>query len=100
VKSIGEWAYAYCRSMTDITIPDGVKSIGVAAFDHCESLTSIVIPNSVCIIGEGAFFGCESLITINYTGTIAQWNQITLGEDWRYYVPATVVHCTDGDVEI
>jgi hypothetical protein len=86
--------------MTDITIPDGVKSIGVAAFDHCESLTSIVISNSVCIIGEGAFFGCESLITINYTGTIAQWNQITLGEDWRWDVPAKVVHCTDGDAEI
>ena len=86
--------------MTDITIPDGVKSIGVAAFDHCESLTSIVIPNSVCIIGEGAFFGCESLITINYTGTIALWNQITLGEDWNYDVPTKIVHCTDGDVEI
>ena len=55
---------------------------------------------SVTSIGEGAFFGCESLITINYTGTIAQWNQMTLGEDWRWDVPAKVVHCTDGDVEI
>jgi hypothetical protein len=29
-----------------------------------------------------------------------QWKKIKLGNGWNSYVPATVVHCTDGDVEI
>ena len=99
VTSIGERAFLWCFALDSITIPTSVKSIGWKAFSG-SSLTEITIPNSVTSIGEGAFFGCESLITINYTGTIAQWNQMTLGEDWRWDVPAKVVHCTDGDVEI
>ena len=69
----------------------------------------IIIPETVVFntatyrvtsIGDGAFCGCKSLTDITFQGTIAQWKKITLRESWKHNIPATVVHCTDGDVEI
>ena len=77
-----------------------ITSIGGLAFQSCTSLTSVTIPNSVTRIGYRAFRGCSSLSSISYTGTIAQWNAITKETKWNSGVPATVVHCTDGDAPI
>jgi hypothetical protein len=61
VTAIGDWAFAECGTLTDITIPDSVTSIGEAAFWCCNSLSSIKIPNSVTYIGDYTFESCGSL---------------------------------------
>ena len=61
VRIICNNAFFYCRSLTDIVLPDSVTSIGDKAFYRCSSLTSFVIPNGVTRIGNGAFLGCSSL---------------------------------------
>ncbi len=100
VMTIGSRAFQNCTSLSSITIPNSVMSIEAWAFAVCRSLTSIAIPNSVTSIGENAFYDCESLSTIQYAGTIAQWEEIILQDDWNNEVPAKVVHCTDDDVKI
>ena len=64
VTSIGYCAFADCSSLTAITIPDGVTSIENYTFVNCSSLTTITLPEGVTSIGEGAFSGCSSLISI------------------------------------
>lgn len=64
VTSIGDWAFAYCESLSSITIPDSVTSIGKRAFHDCENLTEITIPDSVTNIGDMAFEYCKSLTSI------------------------------------
>ena len=81
-------------------IPNDIKEISPFSFSGCTGLTSIEIPVSVLYILDQAFYGCTGLSSISYTGTIEQYNAISKGQAWNYNVPATVVHCTDGDAPI
>ena len=98
VTSIGNIAFAYCSSLTSINFPNSVTSIGDRAFYFCDSLTSITIPNSVKSIGERAFATCDELRNIKFKGTVAEWNAITKGSEWKAHVPASKIICSDGTV--
>ena len=77
VTEIGDSAFELCRSLTSITIPEGVTSIGEGAFRECTSLTSITIPSSVTSIGDSAFSVCYALAEVyNYSPSIT----VNLGE--------------------
>ena len=65
VTSIDDSAFAYCDSLSSVTIGNGVTSIGYGAFRDCRSLTSITIPYSVTSIGKYAFNGCSGLNIVN-----------------------------------
>jgi len=45
-NSIGEEAFCYCESLTDVTIPASVTGIGYSAFDACPNLTLTVTAGS------------------------------------------------------
>ena len=100
VTSIGDGAFGYCTSLRSITIPNSVTRIGQYAFRYCSSLSSVTIPNSVTSIRNTAFYDCKALTNIIFQGTIAQWEVVSLGDSWNKNVPATVIHCTDGDVAL
>ena len=58
VEVIGNSAFSFCSSLTNINIPNSVTNIGYTAFMYCKSLTNINIPNSVTNIGDSAFYCC------------------------------------------
>lgn len=72
VTVIGNNAFAYCSSVTSITIPDSVTVIDYASFYSCTSLISIHIPNNVTYIGDYAFDGCEDLTIYSYENSYAE----------------------------
>ena len=76
----GKILIQYAIGKNDVTfdIPDSVTSIGSSAFSGCEKLMSIVMPDSVTSIGGRAFYRCESLTDVYYTGTEAEWTEITI----------------------
>lgn len=81
-------------------IPNTITNIGYCAFIGNTNLYTIDIPNSVNDIAMEAFTDCINLTEINYKGTVEQWNNIDKDNNWNTNVPATVVHCTDGDVAL
>lgn len=100
IKSIGNQAFLNCNSLTNITIPNSVTCIANGVFYSCSSLTNITIPSSVKSIGDEAFEGCTALTSITFEGTVAQWDAISFGNEWRNNVPATEVICSDGIVTL
>ena len=69
-KTIADYAFYWCDSLTNITIPKGVTSIGSSAFNDCSSLTSISIPDGVTSIGSSTFYDCSSLTSISIPDSV------------------------------
>ena len=70
VTSIGYMTFAYCRSLTSVTIPDSVTAIGSGAFLGCWNLTSMTVPDSVTTIGNEAFYSCEGLTSMTIPDSV------------------------------
>ena len=70
VTSIGDRAFAYCRSLESVTIPNSVTNIGSYAFMKCSGLTSVTIPDSVTRIGFQAFWLCSGLTSVTIPDSV------------------------------
>jgi hypothetical protein len=70
VTSIGESAFKMCTNLTSVTIPNTVTSIGNSAFFACINLNNVTIPSSVKSIGNGAFDGCTSLTSVTIPNSV------------------------------
>lgn len=61
VKRIGNYAFAECKDLREVILPEQLEEIGKGAFKECRSLQEIHFPESVKGIEEKAFQGCSSL---------------------------------------
>ena len=80
VTSIGYGAFAWCNSLTTITIPNSITSIGAQGFYFCISLNSITIPNSVTSIGAETFFNCTGLTSIVIPNSVSTIEESTFSD--------------------
>ncbi|MBU4315628.1 leucine-rich repeat protein, partial [Patescibacteria group bacterium] len=55
VTNIGNNAFAYCTSLTSVTVPASVTSIEDWAFDNCPSLTSVYFEGNAPSVGSNIF---------------------------------------------
>ncbi|MBO7482034.1 MAG: leucine-rich repeat domain-containing protein [Bacteroidales bacterium] len=69
-----------CTSLATLNIGENVTNIPGYAFMNCSGLVSATIPHSVTSIGNSAFSGCSGLAAVYYTGTIAEWCEITFSD--------------------
>lgn len=96
VTSIGESVFERCTSLINIKLPTSVTYIDSFAFRGCTNLTNIEIPTSVLYIDNHAFFYCKKLTTVNYMGTIEQWNSISVDGSGNENLTSAKIICTDG----
>ena len=54
-RIIGDGAFGWCSSLSNIVIPDSVTNIGKEAFSNCSSLKYISIPKSVICLNGNPF---------------------------------------------
>lgn len=92
------WCINY-NSLEEIELGEGITEIGEGAFKQNPNLKHIILPASVEIIGFDIVNGVSN-VEITYLGTKDQWNNIDKAGEWNYYDSITVIHCTDGDIEL
>ncbi len=62
LKTMGKAAFAYCKNLEYIELPESLESIGCQAFAGCSRLKSLRIPGSVTYIdGRDLLFDCGAL---------------------------------------
>jgi len=74
VTSIGMFAFAFSKGLSNVTIPNGVTDISLLAFLGCPDLSCVNIPASVTDC-DGAF-GSNSLTTINVDSHNASYSSL------------------------
>ena len=100
VTYLAEYCLNDCRAWTEVTFSSALRIIRPYAFTGCITLPSVTLPSTVEYIGDSAFAACTLLTDFNFEGTRAQWNAITFGDSWHLSSPFTVVHCSDGDINL
>lgn len=77
VTDIGACAFANCRALERVVLPERLEYIGEHAFFGCESLTKMHLGEEVRVVAENAFEKCENLEDV----TIADDNKYIIVED-------------------
>ncbi len=118
LRSINNYAFTGCTSLTEITIPNLVHTIGTYVFQNCTSLTTVHLPEATVwddgtygyqyniatsygssgatyytTIKEYVFSGCTSLTTVNIPSTVTKISNYAFENCTSLYslsVPANV----------
>jgi len=99
--TIENYAFSLCGSLKEITVPDNVTTLGIGAFNACMGLKNVILGSGISTISEGlfhecydlervafyssvrsiesnAFDMCESLGVIEFYGSQADWDNISI----------------------
>ena len=87
--------YSNMAKIKKVIIEDGITSISMRAFYGASCLTEISVPASVKEIGLGAFFRCNALLTINYDGTLDEWQSIDIEPSNESIINSVALKCKD-----
>lgn len=86
-------------SLVSVIFGDTMAAVG--DFSNCTLLTTVTLPKFLYKLNDNCFAGCTVLETINYLGTVSDWNNYLIkGTDWNKNVPATKVICADGEIDL
>ena len=69
---IGERTFMNCSRLKTVVIQNGLREIGRSAFSQCMSLEYLIIPEGVKVIKEFCFNSCQNLRYIVLPSTIEQ----------------------------
>lgn len=81
VRWIGACAFANCRALERVVLPERLEFIGEHAFFGCESLTKVHLGRNVSVVAENAFEKCEKLEDV----TVADDNKRIIVKDGVCY---------------
>lgn len=100
LKLVNPGVFSNCTALEEIVIPDFVTEIMVGAFYKCTNLKTVTLGRRIEKLWADVFMDCDNLTEINFSGTMSRWNAIEKDDEWNFGSVITVVHCSDGDIEI
>lgn len=80
IHTIEEQAFYNCTHLIEINIPSNITSIEGNTFRNCDGLTSITIPNNVTSIEHRAFYSCDGLTSIIVPNNVTFVGEYAFGD--------------------
>ncbi len=80
VTEIGPMAFYKCGELRGIELPESLETLGSDAFSYCAKAPEIFIPSGVKSIGHHAFYGCAAAREVRLA--CAESEKPLLGQDW------------------
>ena len=62
LTNVDNFAFRFCESLTDLSLPSTVSYIGRYAFYGCSSLSSLSLPSCLEYLGAYAFLGTDGMV--------------------------------------
>lgn len=92
IKELGEEAFKGCSALQNLTLHKGIEEIGDSAFEDCASLSKVFVPGTVKNVGYHSFLGCSKLESIEFefgveSIDVSEWADLPCLE--RVISPAT-----------
>ncbi|MCR4578192.1 MAG: leucine-rich repeat domain-containing protein [Clostridiales bacterium] len=81
-RAIGGRAFAGCRDLAKVTLPEGLTDIGPGAFSG-SGLKSVSLPEGIEVIGDEAFSDCYSLTSVTIPDSVTSIGDNAFAECWR-----------------
>ena len=79
VKTIEDYSFEGCTSLSKVVLGKGVHKIGGAAFRGCTSLTEISLPESLMYIKYSAFQNCTALKNVTLGVSVLEIGDLAFG---------------------
>jgi len=99
IENVDNFAFRFCTSLQEVTLPASLKTIGRYAFYDCRSLSKLTVPSNVEHIGSYAFLGTNN-IDIFFDSALLP---LYLDENWDYSIKGYYTGVSDtftkGDFE-
>lgn len=108
VESIGTFAFLGAAELETVVIEGNITTLTERMFANCTKLTTITLPASLTTLTTStskgvertAFVGCTALTTVNFGGTVEQWNTLVTslpeGNDGVLQSSNLIAVCSDG----
>ena len=71
VTTVGDFAFTYCKEISDLTLGNSIVCIGDHSFAFCDALINVDIPDSVTTIKQLAFFNSKNLSSVKIGKEVA-----------------------------
>jgi hypothetical protein len=99
VRHIAAGAFAGCKKLWTVTVPESVIDIGEDAFQDCVALVNVELPESLEEIGDYLFKNCTKLSHIDLPEGLTEISEGMFENCqilWRIGIPSTVREIGDG----
>ena len=95
-----KWYLFDGTAINTLIIHYGLSEIDNHAFANCKKLTYVELPNTLEKIGYNIFENCPKLKTIYYNGTVTEWAKIKINYETlkNFAVQGIKIKCIDNDI--
>lgn len=97
--TVVDYTFRNLAALEELDLPNSVESIATYSIYECSSLKTLWLSKGLKTLKIYCIDTCP-IEYLYFKGTMEEWNKISKENNWRYQIATTVVHCTDGDVNI